>query len=161
MRKYGKEAFKIELLEECETRDLAFEHERDFILSFESYVTLKKEYNVTWGKGGHTRGMTGRHHSEETKLKMSLAQRGKSRHDVAARAKMSQQRRGVPQGPYKTSKLIEQVNEKGEVIATFQTQRVPSLWEKDELTFRSVVSEEEKQHVGTSGDTLVHPDARE
>jgi len=42
------------------------------------------------------------------------------KHTAATCALMSKQRKGVPRGPYKTSHLIEQIDDNG-VVAVFQT----------------------------------------
>lgn len=44
---------------------------------FKHKLESRQKLSETWKKKGHPRGMLGKHHSEETKLKMSLTRQGK------------------------------------------------------------------------------------
>lgn len=65
---YGKNNFKVELIESCETQDEMNTKEKYYINLFNS---MNKEigYNIT--QGGQDRFFTGQTHTLETKLKMS------------------------------------------------------------------------------------------
>lgn len=121
IRKYGSEQFRIELLEEFETRPEAYDREDQLISELGTHVSLGHGYNVLRGsRFGATKGMTGKKHSCETKRRQSEAAMGR-KHTQASKDLMSRQRAGVPRGPYVTSKLIEQLDRSGNVIATFRT----------------------------------------
>ena len=68
IRKYGRENFKVELLEWCETQDLSDELEKYYIKYYNSQ-DAQIGYNIT--NGGQTNFFTGLKHSEESKRTMS------------------------------------------------------------------------------------------
>lgn len=74
-RKYGFDTFKIEILEECSTREELIEKEITYIEQYNSY---HKGYNMTTGGEG-VPGFPinkGRKHSEETKKRWSEQRKG-------------------------------------------------------------------------------------
>ncbi len=73
IRKYGAENFLREVLEVCDTQEQLNEREKFWIAYFNSKGS--NGYNLT--DGGE--GMAGRHHTPESKAKMSASQRGKKR----------------------------------------------------------------------------------
>jgi len=73
-KKYGKENFKVELLEWCESRDHCNIRECYYIKLYNSR-DLNVGYNIS--QGGHERFFTGMHHNEESRKKMS--ERAKNR----------------------------------------------------------------------------------
>ena len=84
IEKYGKENFKVELIEWCNNKDVLSEKERYWI---EYYNAVKSENYYNLAKGGegwnynhkgNNHPMYGKHHSDETRLKMSLIKKGKS-----------------------------------------------------------------------------------
>ena len=81
IRKYGEDNFTIKLLEECNVSSL-----EELGLIESAYISkLKPEYNMTTGGEGHTgipmigekNGMFNKHHTEESKAKMSANRKGK------------------------------------------------------------------------------------
>ena len=74
-KKYGRENFKKEILEECNTITELDNRERYWI----SYLnaTGPNGYNITKGGYGNTKGMKGKKHSDETKEKLRQANLGK------------------------------------------------------------------------------------
>lgn len=80
--KYGKENFKCEILKECFSEEELLSSEKEFIAKYNA-VKDPMYYNISeGGDGGNTghcyKGMPPlkAHHSEETKLKMSLTRKG-------------------------------------------------------------------------------------
>lgn len=75
IQKYGWDNFTHKVIERGLTLEEANERERFYIAK---YRTTEKAhgYNITTG-GDHAPTMLGKHHSEETKRKMSESQRGK------------------------------------------------------------------------------------
>lgn len=74
INKYGKQSFKVQLLEWCETQDIADNKELYYIDKFNSRdITIG--YNITIG--GQKRFFTGQTHTDESKQKMS--ERAKNR----------------------------------------------------------------------------------
>jgi len=70
IKKYGKENFTKIILEKCETKEQLNEREIYWI------DKLEPDYNIT--KGGDNGGWNlGKHHSEESKIKMSENRKGK------------------------------------------------------------------------------------
>ena len=78
MAKHGVENFTIRVIEDnMNTKAEACDRERFWIARYESFVDPTKGYNMTpGGEGGPT--FLGRHHSKETKRKMSEIQRNRS-----------------------------------------------------------------------------------
>lgn len=68
LKEYGKEHFKVELLESCESQDELNNKEIYYINLFKSQDT-NIGYNIV--QGGQERFFTGQKHSEASKLKMS------------------------------------------------------------------------------------------
>lgn len=74
-KKYGKENFKVELLEECFTQEEMDFKER-YYESIYGLPNFSIGYNIT--KGGQDKTFSGCKHSKETKNKMSLSKIGKT-----------------------------------------------------------------------------------
>lgn len=79
LNKYGKENFKKEIIEICNTEEELNEREKYWINKFDA-VNNKQFYNVSeGGQGRNTRGenhpLYGKHHTDEAKKKMSEAKR--------------------------------------------------------------------------------------
>ena len=75
IKKYGLDNFEFVILEKFDTNEKANEAERFWI----QYLQTKNPngYNIQdGGEGGKTKGMTGKHHSLETRQKMSQANSG-------------------------------------------------------------------------------------
>ena len=77
IKKYGKENFKVELLEWCETQDDADEKERYYITKYNTQ-NCDIGYNITIG--GQKRFFTGQTHSDEAKEKMSERAKRRNNH---------------------------------------------------------------------------------
>jgi len=84
--KYGEAAFLFSLLEPTEI-SMLIEREQHYL------DTLKPEYNTASTAG---RPMLGRHHSPETRAKMSSAHNTRRPHTAETRAKMSAAQMGHP-----------------------------------------------------------------
>jgi group I intron endonuclease len=73
IKKYGKHNFKKEILEHFNNKEEAFLAQEKYIKQFN---TLNPNgYNISPTGGLHVRGCL--NHSEETKIKMSIAKKGK------------------------------------------------------------------------------------
>ena len=72
--KYGKDNFKVELIEFCETAEIADNKEKYWIKHFNT-TNLNIGYNIL--VGGQKGSFKGQHHSNEAKLKMHNAKIGK------------------------------------------------------------------------------------
>ena len=81
INKYGKDKFIVELVEEVNEENLMDEREIYWIAYYDStnknWLNLSESGNVNRTLRGENNGFYGKHHSEETKLKMSLANKGK------------------------------------------------------------------------------------
>jgi group I intron endonuclease len=75
IKKYGKENFKKEILEECNSTEMLDEREKYWIFYFNA--TGKDGYNITSGGYGNTKGMKGKKHSDETRQKLRNANLGR------------------------------------------------------------------------------------
>lgn len=89
IKKYGRENFKREIIQFFDSFDDALNFEKQFII--EDIITNPLCYNINiGGKGGSKRGrqspMKGRLHSEETKIKISNSERGKSKNKGITRS---------------------------------------------------------------------------
>ena len=84
-KKYGKENFKKEILEECNTIAELDNRERYWISYFDATGT--NGYNITEGGYGNTKGMKGKKHSDEAKEKVRKANLGK-KHSVETKEKI-------------------------------------------------------------------------
>jgi group I intron endonuclease len=73
MRQLGLTNFSFEVIEECQSEDVAVEREKHWITHFDSF---NNGYNLTPSGGFHV-GNRGRKFSEEHKRKLSEAHRGK------------------------------------------------------------------------------------
>jgi hypothetical protein len=104
----------IEPLCECDSREEAYERERELIVRLGTHVDLGVGYNVVIGKGGSP-GMLGKKHSDETRRKMSESQKGR-KHTAESKLKMSETRKGMRYP--KRWKKIEQLDDQECVIAT-------------------------------------------
>lgn len=89
IQKYGWDNFRHEVLFENLTREEACNLERLMIKKLESHVSTGKGYNITWGG----EGTNGRVVTQETRDKISKANKGK-KHTDEARAKMSERSKG-------------------------------------------------------------------
>tara|TARA_R110002050_G_scaffold212773_1_gene348935 strand:- start:20 stop:622 length:603 start_codon:yes stop_codon:yes gene_type:complete len=74
-KKYGRENFKKEILEECNSITELDNKERYWISYFNATGT--NGYNITKGGYGNTKGMKGKNHSDEAKEKIRQANLGK------------------------------------------------------------------------------------
>lgn len=110
IKKYGKENFKKEILQICESEEMAYEWEKVYIEQVKAYDN-HNYYNIARGGDGlgslqmkelweneefrnkAVKGMKGKKHSEETKKKMSEAHKGKSISEET-KNKMSQAQKG-------------------------------------------------------------------
>ena len=72
IRKYGKSNFSCELIENCNSREDLDKKEQYWIKYFDS-TNAKIGYNITEGGGG----VSGYSHNENSKVKISLARKGK------------------------------------------------------------------------------------
>ena len=96
IKKYGRENFKKELLVYFNTLEEAYEVEAMIVNEF--FITRKDTYNMKCGGlgGGAAGGNSpryGKHHSDETKQKISEAKKGKSLSEET-KAKMSEAKTG-------------------------------------------------------------------
>lgn len=69
VNKYGQEAFRKDLVAECDSRDEMYAHERELV--DEAFVARKDTYNVALG--GKAPSFAGRKHTSETRAKQSNA----------------------------------------------------------------------------------------
>lgn len=94
-KKYGIENFEKFLIQYCYDKESLNAAEKFWIAEYRSRG--KAEYNLAdGGDGGNL--FKGKHHSEETKKKISQTQKGKH-HSEEARKKMSKTRKGKKCGP--------------------------------------------------------------
>lgn len=82
IRKYGEQAFSVRELATAETNSAASQLERLWIIALQTR-DRRYGYNMTSGGDGVdtgvlSSGMRGRHHSEETKRKIALANKGRT-----------------------------------------------------------------------------------
>lgn len=121
--KYGKENFKVELLESCDTEDQLNNKEEEWIEKFNA-VSSAEFYNIVpYSTGGnvwehypkekaqkifkeHSEYMKNFKHSEETKLKMSIQRKGK-KHSEETKHKISVSNKGKRLGYKESSETIE------------------------------------------------------
>lgn len=106
IRKYGAENFLREVLEVCDTQEQLNEREKFWIAYFNSKVP--NGYNLT--DGGE--GMAGRHHTPESKAKMSASQCGKKL-SAKARANIAAAKIGEKNpffGKHHTSKSLAKMS---------------------------------------------------
>ena len=115
LKKYGKENFEWTILEEC-PEEIMKEREKYWIAHYDTYYNREIGYNLTPGGDGYKL-------SEETKAKISKANKGKTRtsemrahlsavkkaqhfhHTEEAKKKMSEQRKGRKMPPEAIDKL--------------------------------------------------------
>ena len=116
IRKYGRENFKREILEECDTLEILIDRERSIVCK--DLVNDVNAYNITIGGSGSntiirgeswkrkiSRSMIGNknalgsYRSLETKCKISKAKLGK-KHTEESKRKMSESRLGVRLSPH-------------------------------------------------------------
>ena len=79
LNKYGKKAFKVSLIEECDTQQILDEREIYWIDYYNAdlshmYYNIAIGGNSIRGFRGKNNPMFGKHHSEQSKLKMSINQ---------------------------------------------------------------------------------------
>lgn len=89
IKKYGLENFKVEVLEECETKQQLNEREIFWIAKLN--CKAPNGYNRTSGGEGHSsedNPFFGKHHTKKTKAIISKKNRGK-KHSVETRARIS------------------------------------------------------------------------
>ena len=78
VNKYGKHNFCVEIITYTNTNTELDEQEKKFIKEYRKLLGKENIYNITdGGEGGNTFG--GKHHSKETILKISIANKGKKR----------------------------------------------------------------------------------
>lgn len=90
IEKSGEENFKVELLECCESKEELNEKEQYWIKKFNAQES-KEFYNICKGGEAGPGGpnMKGKHHSEETKRKMSEARKGSLNSNYGNHRKMN------------------------------------------------------------------------
>lgn len=86
INKYGKENFSVRILEEIDTNQEDLDTKEVFWIEFYNAVKSKEYYNISYGKEtegwnidtkGSNNGFYNKHHSEEAKVKISKANKGK------------------------------------------------------------------------------------
>jgi group I intron endonuclease len=87
LKKYGKDAFYRYIIEYCDEKELNY-WENYYIINLHSHVS-EGGYNITWGGDG----ISGFHHSDETKTLISIASKGKVTSEET-RARISIKRTG-------------------------------------------------------------------
>jgi hypothetical protein len=107
IEKYGKENFKKEILEHCETKEVLNDREKYWVNKFDA-TKNNVGYNLT--NGGQSGWMIGMKHSEETKKNYSLNRKGiligerngmyGKKHSDESKQKMGRQRFGDENGMY-------------------------------------------------------------
>lgn len=76
IRKYGEKNFEVSIMEECKTDEEASEREIFWVAVYKTNIYRHgSEFGYNMTDGGE--GMTGHHHSDDTKRKMSEASKGK------------------------------------------------------------------------------------
>lgn len=116
--KYGEEAFEFNILETCDN-DMLGENEKWWINYFDSTNKLKGYNQITGGDTNHgsDNPMYGRHHSVESRRKMSESKKGThtgednhfygKKHSIESRKKMSASRTGVGNHKWGSSAIEE------------------------------------------------------
>lgn len=99
IRKHGLDAFKIDVLQRCDTVEGLNRAEIEWIEKLDAQAT---GYNLTRGGEGVV-GHTGWHHTEETKRILSTKNRGK-KHDAKTRVKISEATRKQMEDPVRREK---------------------------------------------------------
>ena len=88
INKYGKENFSVRILEEIDTNQEDLDTKEVFWIELYNAVKSKEYYNISYGKEiecwnidtkGSNNGFYNKHHSEEAKVKISKANKGKSK----------------------------------------------------------------------------------
>lgn len=85
IKKYGDDSFEFSIIESCETKDMVSEREMFWIAYYKSNICKYGPdfgYNLTDGGDGGK----GHNHSEESKIKMSLATSGKPKSEAHKKA---------------------------------------------------------------------------
>lgn len=128
IQKYGRQSFIIEPIVEVSTRELANEFEIEYI---ERYKTHEPNgYNICTGGDNRAHSWLGKKHSEESKLKMSLAKCGKSSPRLGAvtsdesKLKMRLAKLGKP-SPRKGVHLLDETL--GKLRAAWQIRRLREI----------------------------------
>ena len=107
IKKYGKEAFIVEILEYFESSKETYAREREIVT--EEFVVRKDTYNMRVGGEGFDVGnnhSAGRERSEEHKRKLSEAAKG-SKHSEETKLKMSEAQKGKPKSEETKLKMSE------------------------------------------------------
>ena len=106
-KKYGKENFKVELLEECENQEEMDDKERYYEKIY-GLPNFTIGYNIS--HGGQDKMFTGLHHSENTKLLMSEKKKGIVFSEERCH-KISENKKGIKQSEeasFKRSKTLKE-----------------------------------------------------
>lgn len=95
IKKYGWDNFKWEVIKECDSREILNIMETFMIIVYKTHMS-ENGYNMTWGGDG----INGYNHSDETKRKISCANKGNKfwlgkRHSDETKRKISMSKKGI------------------------------------------------------------------
>lgn len=125
IKKYGKENFKKEVLFVFDTEEEMNKKERELIQ--EELVDDSRCYNLMFGgEGGDT--WTGRHHSEETKKKLSdIAKRNLEKSGEEGHLRRSEKQKEIWEKLRKNPEKLKEINRKRSETRKRQIAENPSL----------------------------------